>query len=57
MVQTDSSIEQDQMHMMMTQLQDANLRESVMQYIQQTANGLDKNANNNSKTLIETLAS
>jgi len=56
MVQTDSSIEQDQMHMMMTQLQDANLRESVMQYIQQTANGLDKNANNNSKTLIETLA-
>merc|ERR1719329_202141 len=41
----------------MMQLQDADwgVRESVMQYIQQTANGLDKNANNG-KALIETLA-
>jgi len=40
--------------MLMTQLQDANLRQSVMQYINQTANALDKDAN--SKALIETLA-
>merc|ERR1719240_495306 len=39
----------------MSQLQDSNLRQSVMQYINQTADGLDtKDAN--SKTLIEILA-
>merc|ERR1712078_14690 len=46
--------EQDQMQMLMSQLQDSNLRQSVMQYINQTANGLDKDANG--KALIETLA-
>jgi len=46
--------EEQQMQMLMTQLQNANLRQSVMQYINQTANTLDKNAN--SKALIETLA-
>jgi len=40
--------------MLMTQLQDANLRQSVMQYINQTANALDKDTN--CKALIETLA-
>ena len=54
MDQFDSMNEQEQMQTMMSQLQDANLRQSVMQYINQTANGLDKNAN--SKILIETLA-
>jgi len=38
----------------MTQLQDSNLRQSVMQYINQTAKSLDKDGN--SKALIETLA-
>jgi len=38
----------------MSQMQDSNLRQSVLQYLNQTAAGLDKNAN--SKTLIETLA-
>jgi len=54
MDQFDSMNEQEQMQTMMSQLQDANLRQSVMQYLNQTANGLDKNAN--SKVLIETLA-
>jgi len=44
--------------MLMSQLQDSNLRQSVMQYITQTANGLDKNMDDvsKSKALIETLA-
>merc|ERR1719181_1229343 len=33
------------MQTLMSQLQDSNLRQSVMQYINQTANGLDKDAN------------
>jgi len=40
--------------MLMTQLQDDNLRQSVMQYIKQTANGMDIGAD--SKVLIQTLA-
>jgi len=54
MAQFDNMNEQEQMQMLMSQLQDSNLRQSVMQYINQTANGLDKDAN--SKALIETLA-
>jgi hypothetical protein len=54
MAQFDNMNEQEQMQMLMSQLQDSNLRQSVMQYINQTANGLDKDAN--SKVLIETLA-
>jgi len=54
MAEFDNMNEQEQMQMLMSQLQDSNLRQSVMQYINQTANGLDKNAN--SKVLIETLA-
>jgi len=40
--------------MLMTQLQDDNLRQSVMQYIKQTADGMDIGAD--SKILIQTLA-
>jgi len=40
--------------MLMTQLQDDNLRQSVMQYIKQTASGMDFGAD--SKVLIQTLA-
>merc|ERR1712023_517043 len=54
MAQFDNMNEQEQMQMLMSQLQDSNLRQSVMQYISQTASGLDKDAN--SKALIETLA-
>merc|ERR1712023_20764 len=54
MAQFDNMNEQEQMQMLMSQLQDSNLRQSVMQYINQTANSLDKDAN--SKALIETLA-
>ena len=54
MAQLDNMNEQEQMQMLVSQLQDSNLRQSVMQYINQTANGLDKDAN--SKALIETLA-
>jgi len=54
MAQFDDMNEQEQMQMLMSQLQDSNLRQSVMQYINQTANSLDKDAN--SKALIETLA-
>jgi len=46
--------EQQQMQMLMTQLQDDNLRQSVMQYIKQTADGMDIGAD--SKILIQTLA-
>jgi len=54
MVQIDNMNEQEQMQMLMSQLQDSNLRQSVLQYVNQTATGLDKDAN--SKVLIETLA-
>jgi len=54
MAKFDNMNEQEQMQILMSQLQDSNLRQSVMQYINQTANGLDKDAN--SKALIETLA-
>merc|ERR1719240_923038 len=42
------------MQIRMSQLHDSNLRQSVVQYLPQTASGLDKHAN--SKALIETLA-
>jgi len=54
MAQFDGMNEQEQMQVLMSQLQDCNLRQSVMQYINQTVNSLDKDAN--SKALIETLA-
>merc|ERR1712023_522951 len=54
MAQFDNMNEQEQMQMLMSQLQDSNLRQSVMQYISQTASGLDKDTN--CKALIETLA-
>jgi len=46
--------EQEQLQMLMSQLEDSNLRQSVMQHIQQTAKGLD--GDRNSKVLIQTLA-
>lgn len=50
----ENMTEREQMQMLMSQLQNSSLRQSVMEYISQTASGLDEDAN--SKALIETLA-